>query len=102
MAIEAAIRLESCPKDIKAISLCDIAIKSALMVSDSDQGTEVLFELQPVATSAKRTSDTWYRFVINSFADNGVVNEHCYGLISIEAEAPALSRQTSLRHLWLR
>nr|AKL78824.1 GLPKS3 [Glarea lozoyensis] len=85
MAIEAAVRLETCPKNIKAICLRDIAIKSALTVSDSEMGTEVIFEMQPVSTSAKRTSDTWYRFIINSFGDNGVVNEHCYGLISVEA-----------------
>ncbi|OBT53708.1 Hybrid PKS-NRPS [Pseudogymnoascus sp. 24MN13] len=85
MAIEAAIRLDTCPKDIKSISLRDIAIKSALIVSDSDMGTEVLFEMQPVSTSAKQTSDTWYRFVINSYGENGIVNEHCYGLISVDA-----------------
>ncbi|KAG9238221.1 putative lovastatin nonaketide synthase [Amylocarpus encephaloides] len=85
MAIEAAVRLETCPKNIKSITLRDISIKSALTVSDSEMGTEVLFEMQPVSTSAKRTSDTDFRFIINSFGENGIVNEHCYGLISVEA-----------------
>ncbi|KAH6672349.1 putative lovastatin nonaketide synthase [Halenospora varia] len=88
MAIEAAVRLETCPKNIKSISLRDIAIKSALTVSDSEMGTEVLFEMQPVSTSAKRTSDVWYRFIINSYGENERVNEHCYGLISVEAGEP--------------
>ena len=88
MAIEAAIRLETCPKDIRQISLRDVAIKSALTVSDKEMGTEVLLSMQPMSTSAKRTSDTWYRFVINSYSENGRCNEHCYGLIAVEQGPP--------------
>ena len=88
MAIEAAIRLDTSPKDIKQISLRDLTIKSALAVSDTEMGTEVLLEMQPVPTSAKRTSDTWYRFIINSYSENERCNEHCYGLISVEQGLP--------------
>lgn len=88
MAIEAAIRLDTSPKEIKQILLRDVAIKSALTVSDKEMGTEVLLEMQPVSTSAKRTSDTWHRFIINSYSENGRVNEHCYGLIAVEGGPP--------------
>ena len=84
MAVEAAMRLDNCPKSIKQISLRDVAIKSALSVSEKEMGTEVLLELQPVSTLAKRTSDTWYRFSINSYSENGLCNEHCHGLIAVE------------------
>lgn len=88
MAIEAAARLPTCPKDIKQISLRDVAIKSALAVSEKEMGTEVILELQPVSTSAKGTSDTWYRFSISSYSENAVCNEHCHGLIAVEKGFP--------------
>lgn len=70
MAIEAATRLEKCPKAIKSVSLKDISFKSALPVRADDMGTEVLLEIQPVLASAKRTSDTWYRFIISSYDES--------------------------------
>ena len=88
MAIEAAMRLNGFPKIIKQVLLRDVAIKSALVVSEKEMGTEVLLELQPVSTSAKRTSDTWSRFSISSYSENGVRNEHCHGLIAVEEGLP--------------
>lgn len=88
MSIEAAIRRTGSPQNISQISLRDVAIKSALTVSNNDSGTEILLEMQPVSTSAKRTSDSWYRFVISSYDENGQCNENCYGLISVEEGPP--------------
>ena len=88
MAIEAAIRLTN-PEEIKVIELKDVAVMSALNVSDKDQGTEVILEMQPMSTSAKRTSDTQYRFTIHSYADNDRCSEHCSGLVSVEAGTAA-------------
>ena len=84
MAIEAATRLDKGPKTIKSISLKDVSFKSALPVRTDDMGTEVLLEMQPVLASAKRTSDTWYRFIISSYDESERCDEHCHGLISVE------------------
>ena len=89
MAIEAATRLDKCPESIKSVTLRDVSFKSALPVRTDDMGTEVLFEMQPVLASAKRTSDTWYRFIISSYDANGRCDEHCHGTIEVEEGEPA-------------
>lgn len=66
-------------------------------------GTEVLLEMQPVLASAKRTSDTWYRFIISSYDATGRCDEHCYGLIEVEeglsASVETLEARPSLAEL---
>ncbi|KAI9676095.1 MAG: putative Hybrid PKS-NRPS biosynthetic cluster [Caeruleum heppii] len=89
MAIEAIARVGSNETDLKCIALRDIAVKSALIVADSDMGTEVILELRPASISAKSTSDVWHEFVIFSFDETDRCNEHCRGLISIENGSPA-------------
>ena len=97
MAIEAATRLEKCPKAVKSISLKDVSFKSALPVRIDDMGTEVLLEMQPTLASAKRTSDTWYRFIISSYDESERCNEHCHGLISVEEGVPSSVESTEPR-----
>lgn len=97
MAIEAATRLDKCPSTIKSITLRDISFKSALPVSTDDAGTEVLLEMQPVLASAKRTSDTVYRFIISSYDANERCDEHCYGLIEVEEGSPSSIMSTEAR-----
>ena len=97
MAIEAATRLEKCPKAIKSVSLKDISFKSALPVQADDMGTEVLLEMQPVLASAKRTSDTWYRFIISSYDESERCDEHCHGLISIDEGVTSTVESTEPR-----
>lgn len=84
MAIEAIARMVPKATDVKEISLRDVAIKSALMLADNDVGTEVIFDLRPLTTSAKSTSDSWFEFTIFSFDDAARCAEHCHGLVSIE------------------
>ena len=81
MAIEA---ITSLAPAFKAIRLRDVMFKAVLTLSSSDVGTEVITELQPLTTSAKSTSSTWFRFVICSFDENYKSFEHCHGLICIE------------------
>lgn len=64
--------------------LRDVVFKAILTLSSSDTGTEVITELQPVVTSAKSTSSTWFRFVICSFDEKNKCVEHCHGLIGME------------------
>ena len=81
MAIEAMATLSP---SFKIVHLRDVVFKAVLTLSSSDIGTEVITELQPVATSAKSTSSTWFRFVICSFDDRYKCFEHCHGLIHME------------------
>ena len=97
MAIEAAMRLDKCPNAIKSIILKDVSFKSALPVRTDDMGTEVLLEMQPILASAKRTSDTWYRFIISSYDDSERCDEHCHGLISVEEGTPSSVESTEPR-----
>ncbi|KAK5100974.1 hypothetical protein LTS08_004580 [Lithohypha guttulata] len=84
MAIEAGVRIEELSANLKSVTIRDVNIKSALTVSESDEGTEALLEMQPLPVSAKRVSDTEYRFTISSYSDNGMVSEHCSGIISVQ------------------
>lgn len=81
MAIEAISTLSPAFKNIR---LRDVVFKAILTLSSSDIGTEVVTELQPVTTSAKSTSSTWFRFVICSFDEKHKAFEHCHGLICTE------------------
>ena len=81
MAIEAVTTLTPAYKNIR---LRDVVFKAVLTLSSSDVGTEVITELQPVPTSAKSTSSSWFRFVICSFDEKFKSFEHCHGLISTE------------------
>ncbi|KAK2746039.1 putative Hybrid PKS-NRPS biosynthetic cluster [Myotisia sp. PD_48] len=83
MAIEGAIRMGNTDEPIKQIYLRDIAVKSALMVSSDDMGTEVLLELRPAIESSKSNFSTWKEFAIFSF-DGEHQREHCTGLIQVE------------------
>ena len=85
MAIEAIITL--CPA-FKSIRLRDVVFKAVLTLSSSDVGTEVITDLQPVSTSAKSTSSTWFRFVICSFDEKYKSSEHCHGLVCAEQGDP--------------
>jgi acyl transferase domain-containing protein/NADPH:quinone reductase-like Zn-dependent oxidoreductase/NAD(P)-dependent dehydrogenase (short-subunit alcohol dehydrogenase family) len=86
MAIEAISTLST---DFKKILLRDVMFKAALTLSGADVGTETLFELQPVTSSAKGSSRTWHRFIVYSFDENYRTIEHCHGLISAEKGDPA-------------
>ena len=97
MAIEAVTRLDKCPQNIKDITIRDVSFKSALPVRTDDAGTEVILEMQPVLASAKRTSDTLYRFIISSYDANERCDEHCYGLIEVEEGSPASIETTETR-----
>jgi acyl transferase domain-containing protein/NADPH:quinone reductase-like Zn-dependent oxidoreductase/aryl carrier-like protein/NADP-dependent 3-hydroxy acid dehydrogenase YdfG len=79
MALEAIATIVS---GVQRFDLKDVVFKNALVLSSADEGTEVLFDLQPLATSAKSFSSKWYRFSIYSFDTAGKTIEHCHGQIS--------------------
>ena len=85
MAIEAASRLGDNSSDsIKQVCMKDICIKSALVVSEKDLGSEILLEIYPATESAKTTSAVWYEFVVFSVDETEQARDHCSGLISVE------------------
>ncbi|KAF1813477.1 polyketide synthase [Eremomyces bilateralis CBS 781.70] len=89
MAIEGALRLKGGVESVKAIRMKDIMVKSALIVSTADMGTEVLLEMKPVTTSAKSRSAEWYEFGVYSYDENERCSEHCHGLIAVDKGAAA-------------
>lgn len=89
MAMEAIVTLSP---TFKSIFLRDMIVRSALEISDSDAGTEVVTELHALPTSSKNSSDNWYRFTVCSFDENYNTVEHCHGLIRAEQGAPAAVR----------
>ena len=86
MAIEAIVTLSP---TFKNLVLRDVVVKSALVISGTDAGTEMITELQPLPTSAKNSSSTWYRFALCSFDESYKTVEHCHGLICAEKGEPA-------------
>ena len=85
MAIEAITTMYPAFKNIR---LRDVVFKAVMTLSSSEVGTEVITDLQPVSTSAKSTSSTWFRFVICSFDEKHKSSEHCHGLICTEQGDP--------------
>lgn len=84
IAIEAAVSMCADDAVIKEITLRDMIVKSALMLDDSDEGTEMLLNLRPSTTSAKSKSDAWYEFGIFSYGESKRCIEHCSGLVCVE------------------
>ena len=78
--------------EFESIQLKDVVFRSPLTVSDSDLGTEVALELEPLVSSAKNTSHKWSRFTFYSFNEEGKTVEHSSGLISATSGSPSLLR----------
>ncbi|KAL8857831.1 MAG: hypothetical protein Q9178_005587 [Gyalolechia marmorata] len=94
MAIEAIARRLGDAVKIKDFNLRDVAIKSALTLSDKAPGTEVVLELHPASTSTKTTTDIWHEFTVFSFDHGGRSTEHCRGLVSAELGSPTAVERT--------
>ena len=88
MAIEAKTRMVENILNIKEIALRDISVMAPLVLTEKDNGTEVILELRPLPISAKSTSDSWHEFSVFGFDDTGRSTEHCRGLVSIEQGSP--------------
>ncbi|RAK74480.1 lovastatin nonaketide synthase [Aspergillus fijiensis CBS 313.89] len=89
LAIEAALRMKDTVMAAQGVSLRNLSIKSALVLDESDMGSEVLVDIRPQTTSAKSKSDTWLEFTIFSYNGSLTCAEHCTGLISISTATTA-------------
>ncbi|KAI4271885.1 MAG: hypothetical protein LQ337_005685 [Flavoplaca oasis] len=88
MAIEAIARLLGNAGNIKDFTLRDVAVKSALALTDKDAGIEVILELRPASSSTKAASETWHEFTVFSFDEARRSTEHCRGLVTAERGSP--------------
>ncbi len=71
-------------------------MKSALVISDKDVGTETIVELTPAVESAETSSSIWKHFVVLSVDEAGNQREHCTGMIRVEAGPPAALHQSAM------
>jgi acyl transferase domain-containing protein/NADPH:quinone reductase-like Zn-dependent oxidoreductase/NRPS condensation-like uncharacterized protein/aryl carrier-like protein len=87
MALE-AVASTTRGQDVKEYQMRDVAFKAALILTSDDTGVEVIFDLQPLATSAKSVSSSWYRFSVFSFDSTDRMVEHCHGLVCAKLGEP--------------
>ncbi|KAK3681229.1 polyketide synthase [Podospora appendiculata] len=89
MALEAVSTTLEKGTSVKEYQMRDVMFKAALTLSaDSESGVEVLLDLQPLATSAKSVSGSWYRFSVFSYDGTDRMLEHCHGLVSAKTGVP--------------
>lgn len=89
VAIEAASRLQFAEgKTVREYTLKNISVKSPLVISNGESGTEMLVDLAPTMESAKSRYSSWYDFVVCSIDSEERYYEHCVGTVHLSFEAP--------------
>ncbi len=88
LAVEGAVRMRGSAGGISRIRFQDVDIKSPMVLRESEQGTEVLVDLRPLATSARTVSDDWLEFNVSSYNETGQFAEHCHGFVAVETGRP--------------
>ena len=86
MAMEAITQINedsAHPQKIHGYVLRDVSIKAALVTPDTDDGIEVLFSMRPSVFSETEATVTWWDFNVTSITEEGHVNDHMTGTISI-------------------
>lgn len=88
-----AMAIEACRQhsQLQNITICGYALRQisivrALVIPDSTEGIETRIALRPYNESHRASSDIWYEFRITSWSAERGWNEHCSGLISVQAE----------------
>ncbi|KAB5580657.1 putative polyketide synthase [Coniochaeta sp. 2T2.1] len=71
---------------VAGFELRDVSIGKALVVPESYDGVETVFELRPLNTNTRSSSDTWYEFRLYSVGKQEGWNEHCRGRIAYRFE----------------
>ncbi|KAI3012330.1 hypothetical protein CBS147346_707 [Aspergillus niger] len=91
LAFEAVARTREGIQPTQGFALRNVSIKAALVLDDSDMGTELIVDLHPQVTSAVSRSDTWYEFKIFSYDGQYNCTEHCSGLVAIDQPSTTLA-----------
>lgn len=64
----------------------DVQFTRVLIVPDTENGTETITSLRPLAASARDSSASWYEFrVFTLAADGNSSTDHCRGMVSISS-----------------
>ncbi|GCB21870.1 polyketide synthase-nonribosomal peptide synthetase [Aspergillus awamori] len=99
LAFEAVARTREGIQPTQGFALRNVSIKAALVLDDSDMGTELIVDLHPQVTSAVSRSDTWYEFKIFSYDGQYNCTEHCSGLVAIDQPSTTLAAPDRDRRL---
>jgi NADPH:quinone reductase-like Zn-dependent oxidoreductase/malonyl CoA-acyl carrier protein transacylase len=87
MAIEGAKQLADPGLKVTGFRLRDVALKSTLIVPETDEGVEVVMSMQWMPESSETVSKIWREFTITSHdQESNTWRVHAKGLISIEYE----------------
>ncbi|RYP76535.1 hypothetical protein DL770_007206 [Monosporascus sp. CRB-9-2] len=65
----------------------DVSIKKVLVTPEDDIGIEVIFNLRPSVDSDGRSESTWWDFNVSSIDQNGILNDHMIGSITVNGRA---------------
>nr|UWV21338.1 polyketide synthase 5 [Chaetomium globosum] len=89
MAVQAArqhLMATSPTTHAEAISLRNVNIGKALVLSDDEADVEISLSLRPQARTARESSGVWNEFRIFTVAQTGEWTEHCRGLVRVETK----------------
>ncbi|KAH9897328.1 putative polyketide synthase [Xylariomycetidae sp. FL2044] len=76
---------------VKGFELRDVNIGKALVVPDTAEGVETVFQLRPLSTGARQSSEHWHEFRLFSVDKQQGWNEHCRGRIAYQFDtAPGI------------
>jgi acyl transferase domain-containing protein len=90
MALEAACQTADSSKKIASLTLRDIQLNAAAILSD-DSDMECIVQLRPHLTSTKDSASTWTEFTVTTSPDRQSLVKNCYGLLLIEYEGDVRS-----------
>ena len=68
--------------------LRDVTLSKALLIPEAPGKIEVQLSLRPARNPSDKFSTGWDDFRVSTVSSDGIWNEHCRGLISIELETP--------------
>ncbi|KAL2004487.1 hypothetical protein VTN00DRAFT_3459 [Thermoascus crustaceus] len=103
MAIEAACERAK-QRSLKAISgykFREIAIGTALLIPEQDDGVETFISLKPFSDSLRGPNGSWEEFHVYSVTAANSWTEHCRGLISVqfvEKDRNVFNRESRIKH----
>lgn len=71
---------------VEAISLRNVNIGKAIVLSEDEADVEISLSLRPQARTARESSGVWDEFRIFTVARTGEWKEHCRGLVHVETK----------------
>ncbi|QGA21725.1 hypothetical protein EYB26_009436 [Talaromyces marneffei] len=92
MAVEGARQLADPSLKVTGFRLREVALKSTLIIPETDEGVEVMISMQWMSDSSETVSNIWREFTITSHdQESNTWRVHAKGLVSIEYEQSNIS-----------